>query len=201
MHAAYAQLFVDDSDEVGTRVLFLDRGIAFCRHEDGIMALRMFAAMERVFYEQIIERRTQGRVVSEQLLFPVQVDLGATELAMIEEHADFLASFGYDLSVQGTAATIQGVPWFVQAGQEEDAMTDALECLGVVSTAGVGAQEELMIVQLAKKRAYSARGNVSIQHVQKLVQDLRKCTISHISPSGMATYTIVTTDEIEKRLQ
>ena len=201
MHAAYAQLFVDESEEVGPRVLFLDRGIAFCRHEDGIMALRVFAAMERVFYEQMIDRRAQGSVVSEQLLFPVQVELGAAELALIQEHADFLVSFGYDVFVQGTTVTVQGVPWFVQAGQEEVAMADALECLSMIATSGVGAQEEQMIIQLAKKRAYAARSNVAVQHVQQLVQDLRKCTISHVSPSGMATYTIVTTEEIEKRLQ
>jgi len=201
MHAAYAQLFIDESEEAGPRVLFLDRGIAFCRHEDGIMALRVFAAMERVFYEQMIDRRTQGSVVSEQLLFPVQVELNANEIALIQEHAGFLASFGYDVSVHGTTVTVQGVPWFVQAGQEEGAMADVLECLGMIVTSRVGVQEEQMIVQLARKRAYAARSNVAVQHVQQLVQDLRKCTISHVSPSGMATYTIVTTEEIEKRLQ
>ncbi len=200
LHHGYEQLMADVPAEHPARILFVERGLAYCRHSDGIMVVRLFPAMERVFFEQIRQRRQQTDVAAEQLLFPVQVSLTASDVALYQEHASMVSLMGYDLSVDGETVQINGVPWFVSPAQEESALHDVLEGLrDLPEQAGVDIEERFQI-QLARKRAASASADVNIDHVQEIVTELRKCTMSHVSPSGMATFVIITFDEIQNRL-
>lgn len=201
MHNAYAQLVTNVPAEPELGVLFVERGMAFSRHHDGIMVVRLFPAMERVFFEQILDCKRQGAIVAEQLLFPVAITLDVANLALFDEHAELIASMGYDVHREDQGLTISGVPWFVSAAQEENALQDVLDGLRDLRDQDVNDREEQILIKLARSRAAKASSDVRVEHVQQIITELRNCTISHVSPSGMPTYTIVTIDEFEKRLQ
>ena len=200
-HGAYVQLMTELPQEHVPSVLFVDRGLAMCRHDDGIMVVRLFAALERVFFEQIQQKRGSGEVSAEQLLFPVTFNLDAADQALIAEHDSLIASFGFDVEIADGVLHVRGIPWFVAAGDEESGIRDVIQSLREVVTMNVSEREEQMMIRLARSRAFSAVHDVSSSHVQQIVKDLRACTISHLSPSGMSTYTVITFDEMEKRLQ
>lgn len=201
MHSGYAELMAEVPEETSPRVLFIDRGIAFCRHEDGIMAVRLFAAMERVFFEQIMGKLGQGAIVPEQLLFPETLALDAVEITVVAEHRDLIATLGYDIEIEENIAHVRGVPWFVAAGNEDQSLRDLFQGLREVATMNIHEREEQLLKQLARSRAFAAIKDVSTKHVQQIIDELRSSTISHVSPSGMPTYAVITFDEMERRLK
>lgn len=196
----YDQLMAALPAEDSARILFVERGLAFCRHHDGIMVVRLFPAMERVFFEQLRRRRQEADIHPEQLLFPVHVSLTASDVALYQEHAVLVSSMGYDVTIEADMMKVKGVPWFVSPGQEEYALHDVLDGLRELPDQSVVDYEERFQIQLARRRAASASADVNVEHVQEIITELRSCTMSHVSPSGMATFAIITFDEIQNRL-
>ena len=199
-HRGYEQLMAEVPAEHPARILFVERGLAFCRHEEGLMVVRLFPAMERVFFEQIRSKRSEGAVSAEQLLFPVHVSLEAADIALFQEHSDLISAMGYDVTIQDSTVTILGLPWYVAPAQEESALHDVLEGLRDLTAQARVDGEERLLIRLARRRAMLASADVKAEHVQEIVTELRTCTMSHISPSGMATFVIIPFDEIQSRL-
>lgn len=199
-HHSFLQLMASET-ATSRQVLFMDKGLLFCRHEDGIMVVRLLPALERIFYEQMISHEQGGRTTSDQLLFPVSVVLDASSQATLNEFMVDLCTLGFEVSLESDSVIVKAVPSFVSAGDEEEALRDALLSFADVTAEEHQQRRQKVVIQTARSRAVKAISSLGIDHAQQIVEDLRQCTKSHVSPSGLPTYTILTFDEIQHRLQ
>jgi len=200
-HQAYEQLVRDEHGAREAAVLYVDRGLAYCRHEDGLMIIRLYAAAERVLYDKMLQRTEAAAGSSEQLIFPVAVHVDAVSKLVLEEHKQLVSTLGFNVQIEADVCTVNGIPWYVSAGNEEESFRFLLEQLQTVEGLDLDKQMYKMFIKLARRQAGNAVQDVSPSHVQRLVSDLRRCTMSHVSPSGKPTYTVITNDELERRLQ
>lgn len=82
-----------------------------CEGEGGVVILDQHAAAERVTFERLRKSFAARSVAMQPLLVPERVELGADEVALLEEHSAALLRIGVELSTLGpTTVAVRAVP-------------------------------------------------------------------------------------------
>ena len=98
--------------------------------EDGIVIVDQHALHERVLYEQFRQRMTEGPLESQRLLLPETLTVTASQLALLEEHAELLRRLGIELIPFGPdAIAIQSSPVLLKDTDVRGFMRDLLDHL------------------------------------------------------------------------
>ena len=119
----------------------------------GLLIVNIRRARERVLYERFLKALSGGEHVCQSALFPVQVEVGADNRLVFDEHADLLKSLGFDITPFGNdTIVVNGMPegFQVDRNSVEAAMADVLIVLTDNHTALPGMMESSMAEKFAK---------------------------------------------------
>jgi len=97
----------------------------------GLVLVDMHAAHERILYEQIknaLDAQAQGQEMQVQaLLIPVTFYADAMEVATVHEHADTLATLGFDIAaLSPTTLAVRSVPTLLKNADAQTLARDVL---------------------------------------------------------------------------
>jgi DNA mismatch repair protein MutL len=85
---------------------------------------------ERVQYDRIVKRLSAGGVDAQRLLVPEEVELGAADCALLEEHKDLLRRCGIEFSPFGDrSVAVETLPAVVPRSRAADLLRDLAELL------------------------------------------------------------------------
>jgi len=103
-----------------------------CEVEDGIAIVDQHALHERVQYDRILAKLTEGGVETQRLLVPEEVELTGTERGLIEEHTDLLKRCGLEWSPFGQSTVVlETMPAVIPRSHGGDLLRDLLELAAV----------------------------------------------------------------------
>ncbi len=98
--------------------------------KNGILLIDQHAAHERVLYEQALDELGRGRAASQQLLFPVVIELATAEKNVVLSGLSFFSSFGFEVSdFGGGAVAVSAIPFFMRTADAEDTVRSMVRCL------------------------------------------------------------------------
>ncbi len=101
-----------------------------CEVEDGLAIIDQHALHERVQYDRILKRLSEGGVDAQRLLVPEEVELGAADGALLEEHKDLLARCGIAWSPFGDRSiALETLPAVVPRARAGELVRDLVELL------------------------------------------------------------------------
>lgn len=101
-----------------------------CETEDGLAIVDQHALHERVQYDRILKRLSEGAVEAQRLLVPEEVELGAADRALLEEHAPLLLRCGIQWSPFGDRSiAVEALPAVVPRAKAADLVRDLVELL------------------------------------------------------------------------
>ncbi len=167
----------------------------------GLLVVDQRAAHERILYERALATMASGMSVSQQLLFPFTVDLGATDRALLGEILGDLSALGFQMEApEGKPVLVRGVPADVTLGDEREVLDDLLAQFRRNARFQLSARENLA-------RSMAARSAIRPGHAlgpaeaRLLVDQLFGCDDPFSDPSGRPTMTRWSTDEIERRFR
>lgn len=186
-----ARVFALGSDLVGSVV------------QDGVMIVHVRRAHERVLYERMMERMTErdsAHTGSQALMFPVPVQLSATERQQLEELRDALEQMGYRFSLDTTPPSLTAVPQGIPGGAEQESLKALLEEVDHLGGSLGEQQLERLAALAASQQAVRSNQPRSTAVLQQIVDDLFTCSVPQVTPGGEPTYTLLTFDELYQRL-
>ncbi len=167
----------------------------------GLLVVDQRAAHERILYERALATMASGMSVSQQLLFPFTVDLGAADRALLSEILADLSALGFQMEVpDGKPVLVRGVPADVALGDEREVLDDLLAQFRRNARFQLSARENLA-------RSMAARSAIRPGHplgpaeARLLVDQLFGCDDPFSDPQGRPTMTRWSTDEIERRFR
>src|SRR5690606_10099040 len=138
---------------------------------EGMIIIDQHALHERILFEQISERLTQGSLESQRLLIPDLIDVAGDHIAIIEEHAEALGRLGFELTPYGAGTiAVHAAPPLVREGRVREFITDLLDRLSVRS--GPVSAELLMndlLSMLACKAAVKAGDSLTPEEIQAVM--------------------------------
>ena len=197
----YGRLFEERTLPMG-RILILQGKYILTPVASGVMIVHIARARERILYEQSLRALARQAHVTQTALFPVQVQVGAAQRLLFEEHAALLASLGFDIAPFGTdTVVVNGVPegYSCETGKVEQLVSDLVYIL----SEGQDALSELMQQRMAEKFATLGASHAdpltSPQEAQRLIDTLFASDNAELTPGGRRIVSIVSLPDIEKR--
>lgn len=170
----------------------------------GVMVVSARRALERILYEGFLEAISHDAPVSQQTLFPVQVQVGAANRLLFDKEAEELHRLGFDITPFGTdTVVVNGVPegYGCDPGKVEAMVYDLLL---VISDGTVSVRETMLQTRaqrLAILGASTSSGVSSPVEAQSLLDRLLACETPEFTPGGHRIISVVSMDDIDKRLQ
>ena len=146
------------------------------------------AAHERINYERLHRFQILGPV-SQGLVVPLPLKLGAAEREMLEAHPSRFREVGFELEV-GQEVLLKSVPPGLPGAKVETFLGELLSELvdeGLTEATPVAQYREKLRAMMACKSSVRAREAVSEQEAVRLVRDLIKAESSPYCPHGRPT--------------
>jgi len=169
--------------------------------KNGILLIDQHAAEERVLYEQALEDIKRGRSASQQLLFPIIIELSPTEKSVVDSGIAFFNAFGFELSdFGGRALSISAIPAFLRDGAVEDTIRGMIKYL-------LDGKAPEFFLEPEKRFAAAFACGAAIKAGQKLSQEEMNALMNRLfsaknpytCPHGRPTLVRMSIDELSRR--
>ena len=171
--------------------------VAFSK--DALYIIDQHAAHERILYEKAMESFERESIVSQKLLFPINVELDPALFAVASSMSDELRSLGFETERFGAkSVAIYAAPSVIRGSNPERIFRNMLDDLE-----GVDLQSEKVHKKMAQvfacRAAIKAGDRISSEEMESLVVDLFKCGNPYVCPHGRPTLIKMSRAELEKR--
>jgi DNA mismatch repair protein MutL len=155
---------------------------------DGLYLVDQHAAHERVLYEELQSGRASARVVAQQLLEPLTIDLSPAQAAVLEAEAETLAQIGFNIEFfGGNTYRLRAVPEILLKSDPASALADILTELAEGAVPLSRQSDERLAVTVCKRAAVKAGQTLSMQEMQDLIHSLERCAAPRTCPHGRPT--------------
>lgn len=172
---------VDDLVLIG---YFLDLYI-LCRNHDRLVVIDQHAAHERLLYEELRSQYLEGKVASQNLLFPVSLELTTFQAQIVEINLISLENMGFGLrDFGGTTWVLSAVPAIGTATAPQELFLDVLEQFGSEKDIQGGNHLETIIATMACKAAVKSGDQLSDQEIRALLGRMSRADLFSHCPHG-----------------
>lgn len=195
------RLFEDEPVAPQNNLIVLQRRYIVTPVKSGMMVVDVRRARERIFYERYLEKIAEKQPVRQQTLFPVTVRLSAEDYLAVLEQPDLTARLGFDIQdFGGNTVVVNALPEGYPVDEEQvrtciDSLVAALK-----DDSSLEDQNHLLAARMAASAAASGVGSLRADEAQLLVDQLFACREPNLTPDGRRCMTILTTEELEKKL-
>ena len=167
----------------------------------GLVLMDQHAAHERVLYEKLLEQIERQETASQKLLLPETVELSATDAQFVTEQMKTLNRLGVGISAFGERTfLLDALPPFVKV---KDTKGFVLLLIDELKAAGQGVNSmrlgEAMVIMTVCRQAIKANDALARPELEKLLEDLRRCTMPYTCPLGRPTLIEMSYLALEKK--
>lgn len=171
----------------------------FCRNRDRLVVIDQHAAHERLLFEELRRQYVGGRVASQQLLFPVTVELSARQAQLVETSLDILGQMGFTLrDFGGTTWVIGAVPALAGSSHPQHLLLEVLDSLGGDNQDGDGSTIDTILATMACKAAVKAGDHLDDREITALLKKMAEADLFSHCPHGRPVVKIFRETDLKK---
>ena len=171
-----------------------------CQNEDGMYMIDQHAAKERINYEMYKSKLGNPNIASIPLLVPMTLEFSNSEYIILKENIELLSNMGFSIEEWGINSVIikEHPAWLLQ-GYEEDQTRKIIDIiLKKSSDFTIEKFNESIATMLSCKMAIKANMNITLEEMENLINDLRKCNNPFNCPHGRPTVIFYSNYDLEK---
>ncbi len=156
-------------------------------------------AHERVLYEEMLRRVDEQSVNGQQLLFPVQVELSPTQMAVYVEAADLFNNSGFTISeFGGTMVNVEAVPVILSKKSPEKILLNIIDDFASLRKSGLDLKKA-MAQSMACRAAVMSGDRLKDREAEFLIESLLQCENCYACPHGRPTFIKLSRDDLDKQ--
>ena len=195
------QLFEDAPAFAEDEFILLRGKYIVTKTEEGLLAVHVGRARERIFYERYLERIAERMPVAQQTLFPVSLQRTTDEVLTLEEEAATLADLGFDIrSLGGGTLVVNALP--------EGYPTDPAGVAKAIDELIAALRDEtlsddyrtFLAGKMARSAAAAGATTLTRQGAQDLLAQLFQCRQSQRTADGRKVSVLLTLEDLDKLL-
>ena len=169
--------------------------------KSGMLVIDIRRARQRIYYERYLEKIAEQEPVLQQTLFPVTLRLNAEDYLTVLEQPDLLARLGFDIRAFGEdTVVVNALPDGYGTTQEQVALAVDDLVAALRDDTSLEDQSHVLAAKMAVSAAAGGSGPRNAAEAQLLVDQLFACREPKLTPDGHRCLTILTYEELEKRL-
>ena len=171
-----------------------------CQNEKGMYIIDQHAAKERCNYEKFKSEMGKPNIASTPLLFPITLEFSNSEFMILKENIEILRNLKFEIEEFGVnSVIIKAHPLWMAEGFEEDTIRKIIEI--VIQTEkdfDIEKFNEKVATMMSCKKAIKANTNITLEEMEALISDLRKCKNPYNCPHGRPTTIFYSNYDLEK---
>ena len=177
----------------------LHNAYIFAQVKDGFILIEQHGAHERVLFERALQTMDRESAPSQQLLFPVTMDLPVPQLALVREHFDLFGRLGFNVKLFGErTVVVDAVPCAANKQGVDTLFQRMVENLQDLPARELKAEER--IARTFSSHAGIRKGEpLSQREMNTLVNDLFATETPYVTPGGRPIVVRMPLEEIERR--
>ncbi len=165
----------------------------------GLLVIDQHAAHERVIYERTLKRFNEQAENTQQLLFPISLNIDAADLTIVQEIIPDLNKMGFSIKLfSGSTVVVDGVPVDLKAGRENTILTEIIEDYKRDNDLRLTPREKLCKTY-ACKAAVKAGDSLTIDEMESLIDQLLQAEVPYVCPHGRPVLVKIPLLELDKR--
>ncbi|MBN1559460.1 DNA mismatch repair endonuclease MutL [candidate division KSB1 bacterium] len=169
--------------------------------KSGFVIIDQHAAHERITYETVKVRFREKKAPSQQLLFPVTLELSSEDHALLLEILTLLEKIGFILKgFGGRTIIVEGIPAGMRIRQEEKILLDILDEYKLESDAKIDMQERVA-KSVACRASIMSGDRLTTEEMNSLIDQLFACETPYFCPHGRPTMITMSMEEIDGRFE
>ena len=163
------------------------------------MLIDQHAAHERVLFERALKTMDYESAPSQQLLFPVTMDLMIPQIALVREHLDLFGQLGFSVKLFGEqTVVVDAVPCMANKLGVDTLFQRMIENLQDLPAKDLKAEERVALT--FSSHAGIRKGDaLSQRDMNNLVNDLFATEMPYATPAGRPVVVRMPLEEIERR--
>jgi len=171
-----------------------------CQNEIGMYIIDQHAAKERINYEIIKEKLNNPKVESMSMMFPLTLEYTNSEYVILKENFDFLKSLNFDIEEFGiNSIIVKSHPVWLPVGNEDNAIKKIIELvIEKEKKFDLSKFNDNIAATMACKMSIKANTSITIEEMENLINDLRRCKNPFNCPHGRPTVIYYSINDLEK---
>jgi DNA mismatch repair protein MutL len=171
-----------------------------CQTESGLLVVDQHVAHERVLYEQGLVRMNKGRIDSQQLMFPVTLQLNPAEHSLVEELLPGLRQLGFDIAMFGkNTIVVNGIPADVKSSDVENLVSEIVALYAEYQNDSPLEVRDNLLKSFACRAAVKAGDKLTNDEMKELLHQLMEAKMPYVCPHGRPIVLRIPVDELDRR--
>lgn len=171
-----------------------------CQNNTGMYLIDQHAAKERVNYEKVsymLAHPTKDKV---DMLIPISIELPVNEFLIIKDNMKILTDLNFDIEEFGVNSyIIKSHPIWLPKNNEHESIKRIFDLIiDIKDNFNLEKFNDSLAKTMSCKMSIKANDSISIEEMEKVIDDLRLCENPNTCPHGRPTIIKFTTYELEK---
>ncbi|MEO8774545.1 MAG: DNA mismatch repair endonuclease MutL [Gelidibacter sp.] len=168
--------------------------------KSGMLMIDQHRAHQRVLYEGLLKSMTVKEAVSQQLLFPLQLQFTGSELTILRQLKDDLEATGFVFAtIDEEQVEITGLPINVLDSEVSIILEQLISDVEQEVPDSHFSATDLLAKSMAKSLAIKTGQSLSNMEQEHLVNSLFACKEPSVSPTNRATFITMSIDEVDRK--
>ena len=171
-----------------------------CQNEKGLYLIDQHAAKERINYEIVLKKLNDNNEKKIQLLFPITIELTGSENIILKENLELLKNMKFDIEEFGiNSVIVKSHPAWLTRFNEEKAIRKIIDLvIEKEKNFDLSKFQDHVAATMACKMSIKAGDKITIEEMENLINDLRKCENPFNCPHGRPTIIFYSINDLEK---
>ena len=171
-----------------------------CQNELGMYLIDQHAAKERINYEMFKYKVSHPSKESISMLVPLTIELSNNDFLIIKENFELLRNMNFEIEEFGiNSIIIKSHPTWIFHKYEHDDIKRIIDIIiHQEKNFDLGKFYEHVAATLACKASIKANTNITMEEMENLISDLRRCENPFNCPHGRPTTVYYSKSDLEK---
>ena len=171
-----------------------------CQNELGMYLIDQHAAKERINYEMFKYKVSHPTGEAISMIVPLTLELSNNDFIILKENFDVLRNMNFEIEEFGiNSVIIKSHPTWIFHKYEHDDIKRIIDIIiREEKNFDLGKFYDHVAATLACKASIKANTNITMEEMENLINDLRKCENPFNCPHGRPTTVYYSKDDLEK---
>ena len=171
-----------------------------CQNELGMYLIDQHAAKERINYEYYREKLGNPRPDSISMLIPITLEFPNNEFLILKNNLEILTNMGFNIEEFGlNSIVVKAHPTWIPIGMEDKAIRIIIDLvIHKEKDFSIAKFNDHLAATVSCKASIKANENITLEEMENLISDLRKCKNPFNCPHGRPTIVYYSKYDLEK---
>jgi len=196
---AQAKIEAVQQESLNFQAFQLNNKYIVTSYNNNVLIVDQQRAHERIVYEHYLHSKKDGRIPSQQMLFPEQIELGANDFSIVKDLLEEFRALGFELEIFGkNSIVVNGVPADMQDFNVRETIEGILETYKLNTIDARVEKRDNLCRAIARNIAIRAGKSLEQDEISLLLSHLFQCENPLYTAAGKTVMMDVDYREVEK---